>query len=94
MNLFPYLAFVELLYDVEPFLFLLFIFWEISFYKIKYLNNEVRTFVLDAQIDNDRISWIWPLWVVISTPRLYQLTMKRFEGIVLGSKPTFAAIWT
>ena len=46
MNLFPYLAFVELLYDVEPFLFLLFIFWEISFYKIKYLNNEVRTFVV------------------------------------------------
>ena len=50
MNLFPYLAFVELLYDVEPFLFLLFIFWEISFYKIKYLKNEVRTFVvLDAE---------------------------------------------
>ena len=90
MNLFPYLAFVELLYDVEPFLFLLFIFWEISFYKIKYLKNEVRTFCLDAQIDNDLTSWIWPLWVVISIPRLYHETKKifAFAGLTV-SKPSW-----
>ena len=78
---------------IDPFNSIHFVFVFVLYFG-KYLFVKININVLLFHTLSDLISLIWPLVVVISTPRLYHDTRKIFAGTREGLKPTFAEIWT